>query len=227
MGLLLLQVSPTQSVASGITVVQSKSGTTANGSAGLTVNFDTPVKAGNSVIALISYDAAAGVDSDPALVGGGAEPMSAVVAVGAGSLVSRIDAAMNVAGGETGAHYGVDTPVRANLTILEVSRLADAPAEATNTNSGNNATASFTAVTPASARNLVIGIAAYSNATQAYSSGPTSPFNRVGTGTGGASTWQEVVYAIQSAATTQSSNMNIVLTGAKDFATANAVFGGS
>lgn len=217
----------------GIALVQSASGTTVDGSAGLTVNFGVPVTAGNSVIALISYDNA----EDPTgvlafhLVGGGAVDInSQVVASNGTALATQIGLAYGgqVVGGETGAIYSTTLAVRASMTILEFSGLANAAAQNTSARSdAGQDYLRFNEVTPNSPANLIIGIGAYANATSDYLSGPQSPFTRIGTGVGGASVWQEVVYAIQESDTPQSENMWIYLNSSHDTATAAAAFGGA
>ena len=212
----------------GIAIVQSAAGTTADGSGGLTVNFGVPVTAGNSVIALVSY----AIDATPgpiALVGGGAGALSEDVAQFAPGdiFTASVWYIHNATGGETGVFGDFGEPVRTSMQIIEVSGLADAAAESTNTNSGNGDNVSFNTVTPVSAANLIVGIGAYARADENYSSGPSVPFTRLGTGAGGASVWQEVVYAIQSVATPQSGNMSIQTVNENDYATANAAFGGA
>lgn len=216
----------------GIALVQSASGTTADGSAGLTVSFGVPVTAGNSVITLISFDTSTGaeiVDDEVKFAGG-----AGIDFVIASSVTDVLDAQQwkktNASGGQTGCLYTLTEAVRASMTILEFSGLANAAAEDTSTNSGSSAVLSFGEISPTSANNLIVGIGAYSNATQEYFVGPDAPFTRVGTGVGGASVWQEVEYAIQAAATPQESLMLIYLSDGgdpRDFATAATAFGGA
>lgn len=212
------------SLGGGIALVQSASGTTADGSAGLTVNFGVPVTAGNSVIALISREATGGGFGTPSAVGGSGLTFVADSPFDGSTFGVAIAYLHTLSGGETGIEW-TTTAVRASMQILEVSGLADAADEDTSTNTVNDGTLlNFNEVTPISASNLIVAIGAYSNGS--FASGSTSPFTRLGTGTGGGSVLQEAVYAIQSSAAAQSSNMDITLDGEPDFqATAVAVFG--
>lgn len=216
----------------GIALVQSASGTTADGSAGLTVNFGVPVTAGNSVLSFISFDYTSedGFAVVPALVGGGGAELDIQVDVAAPGNVAKayILSKGNVAGDETGVQFFTVVAVRASMTILEFSGLANAAAQNTSARSdAGQDYLRFNEVIPNSPANLIIGIGAYANATSDYLSGPQSPFTRIGTGVGGASVWQEVVYAIQESDTPQSENMWIYLNSSHDTATAAAAFGGA
>ncbi len=148
--------------AGGIALVQSASGTTADGSAGLTVNFGVPCTAGNSVLALISYFDAA--DSNPTVdaVGGGAGSLVADVQVGQGTPTrTGIFRDANVTGGETGISLVTSEVVRANNIIAEYSGLADAAAEDTATNTATSTTLAIGTITPTSANNLLTAIFAF------------------------------------------------------------------
>lgn len=120
---------PWEAVWTTVTVTQSP---------GLTVNFTTPLVAGDAVLAFISYG---GIDEvEVALVGGGAEDVDTVVAqTGPGThpaFTTQIKAAFNVTGGETGITYATTTPIRASMQILVVRGLANAVAFATSADSG-------------------------------------------------------------------------------------------
>lgn len=209
------------SVASGgIALVQSASGTTADGSAGLTVSFGVPVTAGNSVIALISLANDGDVAVDPSLVGGGGGYLESITSEynASADFFIAVKGSHDVASGVTGVTTTLNIAVRASMQILEFSGLADAAATDTDTASANTATPGVAGL---SGNGIAIIISAYANATSAYSSGPSGGYTRIGTGTGGASVYQESYYLIGAAGAS-----TITLSGALDTASAGAAFGG-
>lgn len=208
--------------AGGIAVVQTASGTTADGSAGLTVNFGVPVTAGNSVIALISREDSSFASAPATAMIVQALDLVATVQGPEDVFVAAIYSLNNTAGDATGVTFITNGAVRALMTILEVSGLADAAAEATGTGSGAGEEPATSNITPTSANNLLVAVFAFSG--NGYTSGPAG-WTRIGTGTGGASVWQESAYLIQSAATTQEGV--IVLDNVYDYAAAGAAFGGA
>lgn len=213
-----------QGASGEITIVQSASGTTADGSNVLTVNFDVPVTAGNSVIALCSWGDNDALDSI-ACVGGGAEPLTIIDSdvPGAGFNIN-IATANNIAGGETGVVMDTFGSVRADLQILEVSGLADAAAEDTASDSGEDTDAvTAGAITPTSSDNIIFLLGAINE--DQFTSTPPTGFTLLETSVGGASVWQQTAYKIQSAADAQSPVMT--LKGAANFAACAAVFGGA
>jgi hypothetical protein len=155
---------PPPTPAGGIALVQSASGTTADGSAGLTVNFDVPVTAGNSVIALISCPILSEPYPSSSLqcVGGGEESLNLIVQINPDpGVAARIFSANALAGGETGVTFTPDLAVRANNIIAEYSGLADAAAEDTATNTATSTTLAIGTITPTSANNLLTAIFAF------------------------------------------------------------------
>ena len=185
------------------------------------INCSAPVTAGNSVIALVSLDDSGdgGFDQAPIQVGGGDTVLDLEVQEG-GATATRVGifSNHNVSSGITGIALDTAQAVRASMQILEVSGLADAVATDTDTASGNTATPGVAGLT---GNGLAIIISAYANATSAYSSGPSGGFTRIGTGTGGASVYQESYYLIGAAGAS-----TITLSGALDTASAGAVVGG-
>lgn len=152
-----------QAPAAGIALVQSASGTTGDGSAGLTVNFGVPVTAANSVLSFISFDNTAenGLNA-VTCVGGGAEVLGQEASEDAQlPNIARIYAATSVAGGETGVAYDANDPIRTSNIIAEYSGLADAPAESTATSSATSTTLAIGTITPTSANNLLTAIFAF------------------------------------------------------------------
>lgn len=183
------------------------------------------ITAGNQVLVGVSYDSSAMIDT-ATFVGGGAGvldqvPDTFITNAGIATAWYRGTAA----GGETGVQFITDSAVRISIQAMEFSGVSSGAAEDVSTNSGSTDNMVFNEVTPTSATNVILGIAAYVGATQDYLSGPQSPFTRQGTGTGGASVFQEVVLAIQSAATPQSSNMAVQPNTKNDFATSAIALG--
>jgi hypothetical protein len=153
---------PAPTPAGGIALVQSASGTTADGSAGLPVSFGVPCTAGNSVLSFPSWDDTAEGDlADITLVGGGAEALQNVAQTSAQPANPGIHKRTNVAGGETGALIQTADTVRANNIIAEYSGLADAVAEDTATSSATSTTLAIGTITPTSANNLLTAIFAF------------------------------------------------------------------
>ena len=202
-----------------ITVVQSKSGTTADGSAGLTVSFDTPVTAGNAVIAFISAETENGFSVNPTLVGGGAAALSQVVFVaegGGGLFTNYIYKKTAVTGGETGVTFTWDGAVRANLTIIEVSGLADAVATDTDANTNTSTTASLAGL---SGDGLAVVIFGAANAVEPFTEATlTSGWTNIAV-EGGAAVYQMSAYRIDGA-----NAVSVDLT-VSPWASAGAVFG--
>lgn len=214
----------------GIQIIQTASATTPDGSAGLTVNFPVPLTAGSQLFAFISWDTES-VLVNAHLVDGGATPLSSVVVSEAGT--SLFDAAIYstiendpVTGGETGITVTFSASFRADLQVIEVAGLADAAAEDTASiadNSGLGGQAGLPAFSNTTPTALAVAIGAWN--TNAYISGPNAGWTRIGTGTGGASVWQEAAYKIVAAAGEQTANWD--LGAGADYALAGAVFGGT
>ena len=191
-------------------LVQYSAATTADGSAGLTVSFPVPVTAGNSVIAFISFDGTGDVvlSVSPHAIGGAS--LNEVI------LNTDVPAAQNgiyclpvAAGGETGVGFTTTGAVRASMQIIEVSGLADAAAEDVSTNSGNSGTPSTGSVTPTSASNLVVALAATADP-DGFTAGFTEPpFTNV-INVGASPVIQAMGYTIQSSATAQSPEAELV-----------------
>lgn len=125
------------------------------------INCSAPVTAGNSVIALISFDSAGGFDEQPTLIGGGAEQILNFNPVINGGIYVNQAYVHNVAGGSTGASFTLDAAVRANNLIAEYSGLADAAAEDTATSTATSTTLAIGTITPTSANNLLTAIFAF------------------------------------------------------------------
>lgn len=208
----------------GIALVQSASGTTADGSAGLTVNFGVPVTAGNSVLSFPSIGDNNNLSVAPTLVGGGASVLSQVAiddTRGWGSVFTYKKT--NVTGGETGVTFSSNEAVRANNIIAEYSGLADAAAEDTATNTATSTTLAIGTITPTSANNLLTAIFAFDADVTVVT--PPAGWTLVDARQGGASVWQYVYQKIQTSA--DASNPTIVLSGSADIAGAAAAFGGA
>lgn len=167
--------------AGGIALVQSASGTAADGSAGLTVNFGVPVTAGNSVLAFTSRESLGGGYGDPTMVGGDAAGLTAVTgAVDGNSFQARIDYIHNLISGETGVTWTNAAAVRVSMTAIEVSGLADTALIDTDTNTGTGSLASLTGLTGTGA---CFAIFAVENATDPFV-GLASNVNVTGIGAG-------------------------------------------
>lgn len=183
---------------SGPVLVQQKTATGADGSAGITATFDTPLVAGNSVIASISFVnvGAPGFDNVPTLVGGGGAPLI----ITTGSTVTGVDTYIyylhNVTGGETALSFSMDTPVRASVNVSEWRNLANLAPVDTDANSAlASATVTTNSVTPTHSTNLIIAVGGWT--ANNYLSGPINSFTRL-TATGGGAAFQESAYLLQS-----------------------------
>jgi hypothetical protein len=212
--------------AGGISVVQSKSITTDDGSADLRASFDTPVTAGNSILALISWDDPSidGLSQGPITVGGIGQDLDFVANVGDVPLPAAIYSLMNSLGGHTGITYTTPNPVRANLTILEVSGLANAAAEDTSSAFGSGPDMAPEPISPIGVPCLAVYVEAYSSPFNVFDSGPSQGFTRIGTGIGGAYIFQESGFLI--AEVDDTLNPVTSLTGIYDWAAVSAVFRG-
>ena len=209
-----------------ITIVQGYptpiSGTTGDGSAGLTVNFDTPLTAGDICIAFTSLDdtSDSGGAPTPTFIDGSGNTFDSMAATGnTGTTAVRISDS-TASGGEAGVTMNYGGPaVRMSCQILVVRNLQDAAATDTATNSGNDSDPVLSGLT---STGLAVGIMAYAAASDQYANGPDSPYIRVGTGAGGASVFQEVMFYIG----TTSANLTISLNTGEDYAFAAASFDG-
>ena len=181
------------------------------------------ITAGNQVFVGVSYDNTATIDT-AIFVGGGALTLVPGTEITNGGITTAWYRG-TAAGGETGVQFITDSAVRISIQAMEFSGVSSGVAEDVSTNSGNGEETVFNTVTPTSANNLIVGIAAYANATDAYVGGPEVPFTRLGTGTGGASVFQESMYAIQSAATAQNNFMSIQFPDSYDYATSAIALG--
>lgn len=212
-----------------ITFVQQKSGTTADGSAGLSVTFDTPLVAGQSVIACYSWDS----DSDnnspssPAtLVGGGGSALGHVQDTVNGVPAVSMDYKTNVSGGETGLTITMSSPVRVSVNVSVWSGLANAAAVATNSNVGSVTAlggigSTGNADSSGWPRVLTIGMIA-SNANN-IDAAITGDLTTALTTTGGVSVYQRSSYLIGAGGVKQGS---WPLTDAGDYAACIAAFRG-
>lgn len=221
-GLLVVQRKKVSAPApSGPTLVQQKTATAGDGSAGVTATFDAPLTAGNSVVALISFTDVATFDGNPALVGGGAESLTGAVNTFVAGVFGTLYYVHAVAGGETALSFALDSPVRASVNVQEWSGLANSVPTATSTNSGVAATAVSTgSVAPVMPNNLIIGM--YASVLNSYVSGPTGGFTAL-TSTGGTGAFQRAGYLIQSAATSANPGWT---TTADNFAASAVAFAG-
>ncbi len=196
----LLASYPAGSTAPSIVLVQQKTATASSTS--LSGSFNTPLTAGNSIIAVLSNNQGDPYNS----VAVGAESLSLVKTIAA-SGAKAIYAKHNVTGGETGFSLNIDDPGRINAIFMEFSGLKNQAAESTNNNSGvASSTVTIGSVTPTSANNLIIGGGFWT--VNDYSSGPTNGFTRA-TNVGGTGQFQEVAYLIQSAATANSTGWGL------------------
>lgn len=206
-------------------VVQQKTATAADGSAGVTATFDTPLTADNSVIACISYVNTGGPSLSPvSLVGGlGGTLNLEVLSSGAGVDVAilALTGTGAVGGGETALTFSLDLARRASVVVFEVSGLASGSAESILDNTGlASDTVTIGPVTPVSTKNLVVAMGGWT--ANNYQSGPTDGFTRL-TPTGGGAAFQEAAYLAQSGATAKSTGWTIT---AANWAACIAVFGG-
>lgn len=195
-------------------------------SAGLTVNFPTPLLAGSSVIAFISTTDGALVSwGTPLLIGGGAANLSLSEDTGLTAPLASIWKKTNVAGGETGISMDIDAAVRLSLQVIEVRSLIDAVAESTKSYSGNTSEPGIDmdSMIPTSAANLLVQMGAWTS--DEYLSGPSVGWTRIGTGVGGGAVWQEAAYMIQSV--NDAGRTIWELSQSDDVAVAGAAFGGS
>lgn len=209
---------------SGSQLVQQKTATAADGSAGVTATFDVPLTAGNSVIAFVSEIDGVGTDGGPVLVGGGAESLDLDISSSTTGAQVYIFHVHDIAGGETAITVFADgLPVRLSICAIEVSGLANSVAEDTDIASAlASATVTTPSVTPTSTNNLVVAVGGWTS--NNYSTGPTNGFTRL-TPTGGGAAWQEAAYIIQAAATAKSTGWG--LTVGINWASAVCAFGGT
>lgn len=212
----------------GISIVQSASGTTADGSAGLTVNFPVPLTAGSSVIAFISFNNVSDpttFNTFPQLVGGGGQIVDNEAGPSANgtALAVTIHRAGNVTGGETGITFSIDPPVRASLQVIEVRGLADAAAEDTATNSGDTG-ASLPLTGLAGTGLSVIGWAAAVGSDLFIPATLTAGWTSLGA-VGGATVYQFAAYKIGTVADVDTTDVGTFEDNA--FAVAGAAFGGA
>lgn len=216
--------SSARQVAAASPLVQSKASTTADGSAGLTAVFNTPLLAGQSMFAVISYESHGGRSVSPTLVGGGGDALNQSVGNN-GSNSVEIWYFHNVAGGETGVTFSTNDAVRANIQALVFTGCQNAGEEGTSTYAVlNSGTMLCNSVAPVSASNVIIAGWAYVDATNQYTGGPTHSFTRVGTGTGGATLRQECAYLVRSA-DASALDTTLSISAADDYISAGAAYG--
>jgi hypothetical protein len=141
--------------AGGIALVQSASGTTADGTLMPTVSFPSPITDGNAVFALISF--ASGSVVEVTFNGG---QMSLVDEIAGTGVTVQIWAKTAETSGSD-LTFTNSAAVRTSAQILEVSGLADAPAESTAVNTATSTTLAIGTITPTSANNLLTAIFAF------------------------------------------------------------------
>lgn len=207
-----------------IAFVQQAVGTTADGR-DTNATLSSAAGANVTIIACISYLDTATVTVPPAF---NAVTMTQVV--GALSTTTGVTTDIYYLHGVTGGtelHYELDLIVRASVNVSEWTGIANAVEQDVSTGRGTSTSMSIVPATqdPTSVSNLVVGIGAYSNATSAYSSGPSNSFTRLTT-TGGASVFQEAGYLIRT--TDHSAVTSVVTLGSSlTWAGCSASFGGS
>jgi hypothetical protein len=215
-------MSAQKAATSGPVLVQQGVGTTANGqSSGVAITLGADPTAGNALICLISFPSTSSDTGGPA--NPNADNFQSVASSTVAGVTTEIYVATNVAGGtdSNGIQVSTDLPARLSMSVSEWINLKDAPAEATNTNSGVvSSTVTTGSVTPVSASNLVIAIGGWT--ANDYSSGPTNSFTRM-TQAGGGAVFQEGAYLIQSSATAKSTGWG--LTAGINWAAVIAAFG--
>lgn len=184
------------------------------------VSFDTPLIAGNSVIACVTYDPAC---APVFLIQVGSEPLAQVVAENSADVYSEIWVLHNVTGGETNFQFIGSDAGQMEINIQEWSGLGTADAEDTNSNVGasSNTVDSGTA-TPISVDNLIIAVGSWPT-DDYYSSGPTNSFQRLTRLHESGKAGQEAAYLIQAAATAKSTGWG--LSNSVNWASVIAAFG--
>lgn len=201
----------------GPTLVQQKTGSITDKT--ITFNFDAPVTASNAVIVCISYlntTSVTAIDN-----GGTASLVQQVVASGTG-VATAIWSATNVTGGATDVNITLLDTTDVVVNMSEWSGLSNAGAEAVNNDAAVlSSTVATGSVTPASTRNLIIAVGAWT--ADDYSSGPTNSFTRMTQVGSGATTFQESAYRIQTSATARSTGWG--LSAGVNWAAAIAAFG--
>lgn len=181
------------------------------------VNLTAPSVAGNALIVCISHVSTTSINSVTTI---GSVPLAQAVIKSGTGIVTEIWIATNVAS-DDGVTVSATATGQLQINLSEWSGLNSAGAEATNTNSGVASTAVTTnSVTPVSTHNLVIASGGWT--ANNYSSGPTNSFTRM-TPIGGATSFQESAYLIQTAATSKSTGWT--LSAGINWAAAVAVFG--
>lgn len=181
--------------AGGITLVQQKVGTTADGSATpLNIFFDAPAASDSMTIACISFLDTASFTTVPR--NDNTDDLTEAIT----STITGVKTYIYYLYGypTEGVSYTLDLPVRASMWIGEFSGCANVAPQDTSTGTATSTALGVVPATqdPTTNSNLVIGIGGYVSATDTYSAGPSNSFTR-GTATGGASVFQEVAYLIR------------------------------
>lgn len=167
------------------------------------------ILAGNAVVAAISFDNGSGdgLSVDPVLIPSGTLTRDVFAENG---VQVDIWERLNVAGGETGITFSTNDHVRASMQVLEVSGLANAAVEDTQSGLGAGTTAALDApIVPDSAKNFLT----FSVSADVDISSGTAPVGWTEAtppgGIGGSPVFQRTFTLIQSAATSQNPTMTI------------------
>lgn len=192
---------------SGPALVQQKTATAADGSAGVTATFDAPLTANSMIIAEISYVSTA-VINDPLALDDGAGTLSLAARSAGSGVISEIYY-LFFGGVEnpTLLSFSADLPVRASVNVQEWHGLLDAAPDDTDTNSATASTTVTTnSVTPATAHSLTV--ATYASVLNSFASGPINSYTAL-TATGGTGAFQREAYLVQSSASATSTGWTI------------------
>lgn len=183
---------------SGITFVQQKVKTQADGSASVSAVFTTLITAGNSVLVQIAFDPSkATFVNPPTMNGGGAGVLTQGILNEAANNIWIYNYYIHGLSGETGVTFQLDTAVPVAVNASEWYGLAAAGPEDTDTETGAPDNLAFANVTPISLNNLCI--ASYATVGNNYASGPTNSWVRM-TPANVAGIFLETAYKIQTSA---------------------------
>lgn len=200
--------------------MQQKVGAAADGSSPVTVTFDVPVTAGNSVLVQIAFDPSkASFSVVPRTVGGTNDELAQGVANPSDNNIWMYNYWIgSLSHGETGVTFTLDTAVPVAVNASEWHGLADAGPSATGVNSASDTTPSATGSTPAA---NALSIASYATVGNNYQSGPTGGWTRM-TPANVTGIFLESAYVIGTG-----SSPTWTLDSAVDWSTIAATFGGA
>lgn len=204
------------------TIVQQATCSVVGGSlASCVATLGANVTAGNSVLVLIGTNG--GTHTVSTVTGGGITTFTSAANVAGTSILAAIW--YGHASDGSSAAITINTAAafaRMGVVVLEVSGLANAGPEATNTGSAlADANPSTGSATPSSASSIVVAVGAWIG--NDYSSGPTNSFTRTNVPTNSTTEATEGAYQIESSAAAYSTGWT--LTTGVNWATAIAAFG--